>query len=332
MPGCDRSSWGENSVSTPVGEGRDGGRRGRRSRRPDPGAGPAAALAERLWRLKKEAGDPSYAEMASALGAAASKSSLAAAARGRSLPTWGTTWEFVRVLAVDRLGADPERTEREWRAYWEEARDALTAAEDAAALPTGTNPEPTSATGPPRANEFADGDTQPVGVRPRWRPYLYAVAAAVVAGLVAGVVVLVNAGHGSSAGKGSADGGASGEGTRANAGRRDDSRFEGDVTYPDGTRVRGGTTFRKVWRIRNTGDLHWRRRYLLRVGSGPCSAPKAVAMPDAAPGQAVDVGVQVTAPRTPGRCRIYWKMGDEHGRVLMPGKRPVFLDVTVERP
>ncbi|MWK35134.1 transcriptional regulator [Actinomadura sp. J1-007] len=319
-----------------MGEGRDGGRRGRRSRRPDPGEGPAAALAERLWRLKKEAGDPSYAEMSSALGAAASKSSLAAAARGRGLPTWGTTWEFVRVLAVDRLGADPERTEREWRAYWEEARDALTAAEDAAALPTGTDPEPTSATpsppaDPPRANESVDGDTQPVGVRPRRRPYLYVVAAAVVAALVAGVVVLVNAGHGSSAGK-DGKGGKDGEGTRANAGRRDDSRFEGDVTYPDGTKVRGGTTFRKVWRIRNTGDLHWKRRYLLRVGSGPCSAPKSVAMPDAAPGQAVDVGVRVTAPRTPGRCRIYWKMADEHGRVLMPDKRPVFLDVAVVRP
>ena len=81
-----------------------------------------AAFADRLWRLKVEAGDPPFAEMSSRLGAAASKSSLAAAAQGRRLPSWETTWEFVRVLAVGRLGRDPEETEREWREHWRLAK------------------------------------------------------------------------------------------------------------------------------------------------------------------------------------------------------------------
>ncbi|MFD0478659.1 hypothetical protein ACFQ0B_68545 [Nonomuraea thailandensis] len=98
-----------------------GARRGRRPVRPDPGSGPVALLAHRLWELKEQAGDPSFADMASRLGAAASKSSLAAAARGSTLPSWETTWEFVRVLAVDRLGRDADEVRREWRAYWEEA-------------------------------------------------------------------------------------------------------------------------------------------------------------------------------------------------------------------
>ncbi|ROO90401.1 Ig-like domain-containing protein [Actinocorallia herbida] len=98
------------------------GRRGRKAQRPDPEEGPVPAFADRLWRLKREAGDPSFAEMCGRMGAAASKSTLAAAAQGRTLPSWGTTWEFVRVLAVDRLGRDPERTEREWHEDWLRAR------------------------------------------------------------------------------------------------------------------------------------------------------------------------------------------------------------------
>ncbi|XVU28002.1 NBR1-Ig-like domain-containing protein [Actinoplanes sp. CA-054009] len=57
-------------------------------------------------------------------GAAASKSSLAAAAQGQTLPTWETTWEFVRVLAVDQLGRDALETEKEWREHWLRAQDA----------------------------------------------------------------------------------------------------------------------------------------------------------------------------------------------------------------
>lgn len=101
-----------------------GKRRGRRSRRPDPDSGVVEAFANRLWRLRRKAGDPPYAEMASRLGAAASKSSLASAVQGRRLPSWETTWEFVRVLAVDRLGCDPKETEREWRELWERTKAA----------------------------------------------------------------------------------------------------------------------------------------------------------------------------------------------------------------
>jgi hypothetical protein len=42
---------------------------------------------------------------------------------------------------------------------------------------------------------------------------------------------------------------------------QDDSVFERDVTYPDGTVVPAGERFDKTWRIRNTGSVHWRDRY-----------------------------------------------------------------------
>jgi hypothetical protein len=100
----------------------DGRKRGRRACRPDPDAGPVAGFAHALLALKEEAGDPSYDRMRSEFGAVASKSALAAAARGLQLPSWETTWEFVRPLAVTVLGRDEEQTRLEWRARWSAAR------------------------------------------------------------------------------------------------------------------------------------------------------------------------------------------------------------------
>ena len=109
----------------------------------------------------------------------------------------------------------------------------------------------------------------------------------------------------------------------------DDSRFEGDITYPDETLVPPNSSFTKIWRIRNTGTVFWANRYLVRVNEDPCKAPEVVAIPQTAPGEAVDIAVSVQTPSEPGRCRIYWKMADEQGRTLFPLKRPIFLDVRV---
>ncbi|MGY6658305.1 NBR1-Ig-like domain-containing protein [Amycolatopsis sp. TRM77291] len=67
-------------------------------------------------------------------GALASKSALSAAARGERLPSWETTWEFVRVLASGVLGGDEDEVRHEWRGEWERARDAVTAGPGPAAV------------------------------------------------------------------------------------------------------------------------------------------------------------------------------------------------------
>ncbi|WP_181776621.1 NBR1-Ig-like domain-containing protein [Amycolatopsis pittospori] len=102
------------------------GRRGRVARGPAEDSGPVAGFARRLWELKRAAGDPSYDRMRDEYGALASKSALSAAARGQHLPSWETSWEFVRVLAVGVLDGDEETVRHEWRGEWERARDALT--------------------------------------------------------------------------------------------------------------------------------------------------------------------------------------------------------------
>ncbi|MEU6153309.1 peptidase inhibitor family I36 protein [Actinosynnema sp. NPDC047251] len=91
------------------------------------GAGPAAVFARRLWELKQRAGDPSYDSMRKDHGALASKSALSAAARGAQLPSWETTWEFVRSLAVGVLGQDEQRVHATWRQRWDQAAAAVLA-------------------------------------------------------------------------------------------------------------------------------------------------------------------------------------------------------------
>jgi hypothetical protein len=96
-------------------------RRGRVAKGPAVRTGPVGEFAWRLFELKKAAGDPSYDRMRSEFGALASKSALSAAARGHRLPSWETTWEFVRSLEVGVLGGDVEAVRERWRAHWNDA-------------------------------------------------------------------------------------------------------------------------------------------------------------------------------------------------------------------
>jgi hypothetical protein len=293
-----------------------GSRRGRKPIRPDPESGPVALLAHRLWELKERAGDPSFAEMASRLGAAASKSSLAAAARGNALPSWETTWEFVRVLAVDRLGQDPAEARREWRGYWQQAGD------------TGSNPESRE-----RAENTENEPSMQDEIVPRPKSpvrKLVLIALLPVAALIAWVVIgnIANKEFPVSQNT-KTENTATQNTTTQPASPHDDSVFERDVTFPDGSVVKKGIAFTKIWRIRNTGTVTWRGRYLTRINDAPCQAPKRVGIRAVLPGESVDIAVPVRAADAPGRCKIYWKMTSEDGTPLFAEKKPIFLDVTV---
>ena len=319
-------------------EERSGARRGRKPVRPDPESGSVALLAHRLWDLKQRAGDPSFSEMSSRLGAAASKSSLAAAARGRTLPSWETTWEFVRVLAVDRLGQDAAEAEREWREHWERARN-----DDQSLAAGGSGPtaetwrerwEPREPAEDALRETAATSGPAPERRFPRDRKQVLPILlTAMVAGGVSALVALILSFVGRDAENEPAPSttwlrtaGPLGDATAP----RDDSAFEGDVTHPDGTVVRSGTRFTKIWRIRNTGTVPWHGRHLRRINNTPCRAPERVPIRPTAPGEAVDIAVEVRAADVAGRCKIYWKMIDESGTRPFAGKDPIFLDVTVK--
>lgn len=105
----------------------------------------------------------------------------------------------------------------------------------------------------------------------------------------------------------------------------DATRFITDVTIPDGTVVRPGTQFVKVWEIQNTGSVRWHDRYLQRddlpLGPNDCRTPRRIPVGNTSPGERVKIAVDVTAPSTaPTDCMVRWKMVDESGRQLFPSK------------
>ncbi|SCF07347.1 NBR1-Ig-like domain-containing protein [Micromonospora chokoriensis] len=113
----------------------------------------------------------------------------------------------------------------------------------------------------------------------------------------------------------------------------DSSTFVADVTIPDGTRVKVNSQFVKVWALANVGKVVWHNRYLARTNptadADGCQVPDRVAIGDTPPGEQVMISVPVTAPSSPGKCWVSWKMVDENGQEFFPTRRPVYFMVTV---
>src|SRR3990172_929541 len=80
------------------------------------------------------------------------------------------------------------------------------------------------------------------------------------------------------------------------------AQFIADVTVPDGTRFEPGTTFKKTWRLKNIGTCTWTTSYSLVFDSGErMGALASINFPSGvAPGQTIDLTVDMTAPSTAG--------------------------------
>lgn len=97
------------------------------------------------------------------------------------------------------------------------------------------------------------------------------------------------------------------------------AQFIADVNVPDGTVFQPGETFTKTWRLKNNGVCTWTSGYQLIFDSGdsmngPATQPLAGSV---APGQTVDISVNLKAPATAGTYRGYWKLRNAAG-VLLP--------------
>ncbi len=96
------------------------------------------------------------------------------------------------------------------------------------------------------------------------------------------------------------------------------AQFIMDVTYPDGTFVAPGAVFTKTWRLRNIGTCTWTTSYALVFSSGTAmTSQTAVNFPSSvAPGQSVDLSVNLTAPTSAGQYIGYWKLRDGSGNIF----------------
>jgi hypothetical protein len=91
-----------------------------------------------------------------------------------------------------------------------------------------------------------------------------------------------------------------------------------DQTIPDNTVMNPGQFFLKTWRLINTGSCTWNASYKLVFDHGdgmgvPAGYAQALTAGTVAPGQSVDVSVNLTAPMAPGTYTGYWRFRDPNG-------------------
>jgi hypothetical protein len=110
----------------------------------------------------------------------------------------------------------------------------------------------------------------------------------------------------------------------------DSNVFEGDVTIPDGTLLKPGVNFQKIWALRNTGTCTWDDGYKLVFYAGD----KAIDPYDFAfkkssdfvsPGEGINIAINLTAPLAEGKYQGHWKMQNDQGQWF-----GTFLSVYIE--
>ncbi|HNN13503.1 MAG TPA: NBR1-Ig-like domain-containing protein [Anaerolineales bacterium] len=94
----------------------------------------------------------------------------------------------------------------------------------------------------------------------------------------------------------------------------DRAQFVSDVTVPDGTTFAPGIGFTKTWRLKNVGTCTWTNYSIMFDTGEKMGGPDSALIPTAvAPGQTVDITLQLTSPTTAGTYRGYWKLKSSTG-------------------
>lgn len=94
--------------------------------------------------------------------------------------------------------------------------------------------------------------------------------------------------------------------------------FEGDVTIPDGSVLKPGEDFIKIWAIRNTGTCTWDDGFtLVFIGGDRAIDPYDFEFkkPDdwVSSGESVNIGIKLTAPLAEGDYQGHWRMRNDRG-------------------
>lgn len=114
----------------------------------------------------------------------------------------------------------------------------------------------------------------------------------------------------------------------------DRAEFVADVTVPDGTTFAPGDTFVKTWRLRNAGTNTWGTDYVLSFARGAqMGAAASVPLPNAvAPGETVEISVDMTAPQALGAHTGFWLLRSPAGVAFGLGaeaNEPVYVQINV---
>ena len=106
-----------------------------------------------------------------------------------------------------------------------------------------------------------------------------------------------------------------------------------DDTVPHGTAVSPGLLFVKTWRVRNAGTVPWRGRMIERqgplTGPGLITSLRRMEIPDADPGETIEIEALLRAPGYDCSSIAYFKMIDTDGHLCFPDDYQLGLDVLV---
>ncbi|MDP2975503.1 MAG: NBR1-Ig-like domain-containing protein, partial [Anaerolineales bacterium] len=107
------------------------------------------------------------------------------------------------------------------------------------------------------------------------------------------------------------------------------AKFVMDVTIPDNTFMYPGQTFQKTWRLKNVGTCSWTSGYQLVFDhDDPLGVPAGYAQSltsgTVAPGQTVDLSVNLTAPAAKGSYQGFWKLREPGGSYFSFGSGKPF--------
>jgi hypothetical protein len=105
-------------------------------------------------------------------------------------------------------------------------------------------------------------------------------------------------------------------------------------TVPDNTNFIVQKAFTKVWQIKNEGTCTWTSGYQLVFDSGermggPLSKPLTTG--SVAPGERVEISVDLIAPALAGTHRGNWKIKDDKGEVFALASGPFWVQIVAKR-
>jgi hypothetical protein len=95
----------------------------------------------------------------------------------------------------------------------------------------------------------------------------------------------------------------------------DKATFVADVTIPDGTVMIPNQAFTKIWRLKNVGTCIWTTAYsIVFLNGDSMNGPASQHLSGTvAPGQSVDISIDLWAPATPGNYKGFWKLQNDKG-------------------
>ncbi|HKJ27683.1 MAG TPA: NBR1-Ig-like domain-containing protein [Anaerolineales bacterium] len=112
----------------------------------------------------------------------------------------------------------------------------------------------------------------------------------------------------------------------------DSATFVSDVSIPDGTQFNPGTDFTKTWELTNTGTCTWNASYQIVFFGGEQMAENPTAAltgSEVAPGETIEVSIDMTAPDTNGEYYSYWVLRNANGQNFFIDGSSVYVQIKV---